>query len=262
MPSDCPGPPRFVTAPDGVRLAYRELGDGPAVVLLHGFFSSGVAGWLKPGHAQRLAGAGRRVIVCDLRGHGRSDRPTGPDAYRPDGLVDDVLAVVDALGLERFAAAGYSLGSRIVARLMLRGAAVERAVLGGQGLATMSSVPGRSRGGFLAPLLRDDPPRPDELTTAQRWFVAQWNRRAEDERAALRRLLLSSLPTPAAQLRAITVPTLVVTGSEDGPVDGRALASAFGNGVFAEVPGDHIRAAGRPTFGDQLVGFLQARTNS
>jgi pimeloyl-ACP methyl ester carboxylesterase len=63
-------------ARDGVEIACHVLGEGPPVVLLHGFLSSARRNWIRPGIAEAIASLGRRVIAPDLRGHGRSEAPT------------------------------------------------------------------------------------------------------------------------------------------------------------------------------------------
>ena len=68
------------TASDGVELACHEVGEGRPVVLLHGLFSDAQMNWIKFGHAARIAAAGFRVIMPDLRAHGLSGRPHGAAA--------------------------------------------------------------------------------------------------------------------------------------------------------------------------------------
>jgi pimeloyl-ACP methyl ester carboxylesterase len=81
---------------DGAELAWRELGDGPPVVLLHGLMGSGTL-LLNDGPARAIAERGYRVILPDLRGHGDSARTQDPACYPPDVLADDGLALVDHL---------------------------------------------------------------------------------------------------------------------------------------------------------------------
>jgi pimeloyl-ACP methyl ester carboxylesterase len=95
---------------DGFRLAYERAGAGPPVVLLHGW----------PGDhtdydelAPLLTGA--EVVVCDLRGFGRSDKHPQPagEAYSAAAQARSVLGLIDELGLEAPVIAGYDIGSRI-----------------------------------------------------------------------------------------------------------------------------------------------------
>src|SRR5580693_10408611 len=95
-------PPQFFSARDGARLAFRELGEGRPVVLIHGFFSTAMVNWVRYGHAERIAGQGFRVIMPDLRGHGDSAKSHDPAAYPPDVLTDDGLALLETLGLDDF----------------------------------------------------------------------------------------------------------------------------------------------------------------
>src|SRR5579859_5107066 len=90
---------QYFRAHDGLSLAYREIGVGRTLLLIHGFFSTGSVNWLRYGHATRLAAAGYRVVMPDLRGHGDSAKPHDPAAYTRDVLADDGFALVEHLGL-------------------------------------------------------------------------------------------------------------------------------------------------------------------
>lgn len=97
---------RFVDGGAG-RLFVRTAGtEGPVLVLVHGLGGSG-AHW-----QPQLAALGnaRRVVAFDLRGHGRSD-PAADGAYDVAAHAADLLAAVDALGLDRFVLAGHSFGA-------------------------------------------------------------------------------------------------------------------------------------------------------
>ncbi len=85
-------------------------GDGPAVLLLHGFPDS-AALWRN--QIPVLVAAGYRVIAPDLRGFGDSDRPDGVENYRMELLVGDVLGILDALEIRSAATVGHDWGAGI-----------------------------------------------------------------------------------------------------------------------------------------------------
>jgi pimeloyl-ACP methyl ester carboxylesterase len=101
----------FTIAPDGQRIAYDVSGAGPPIVLLHGG-SQTRQDWHTAGYVGRLQ-RNYRVITVDIRGNGESDQPTAPTDYTTDKHGQDILAVADACGLERFTLWGYSYGGNI-----------------------------------------------------------------------------------------------------------------------------------------------------
>ena len=107
-------------AREGAQIWYAAYGAGPAVILLHGGLGhSGNWGYQVPA----LVSAGYRTVVIDSRGHGRSTRDARPFSYQL--LAFDVLAVMDALGLDRAALVGWSDGA--CAALVLAAQAPARA---------------------------------------------------------------------------------------------------------------------------------------
>jgi pimeloyl-ACP methyl ester carboxylesterase len=98
-------------AVDGVRLHCVEAGDGPLVVLLHGFPEFWYS-WRR--QIRDLAAAGWRVLAPDQRGYNLSDRPADRAAYRMDRLVDDVVGLVRWAGVDRAAAVvGHDWGGAV-----------------------------------------------------------------------------------------------------------------------------------------------------
>lgn len=91
---------------NGLTLHYLEQGRGPPVLMLHGFPDH--AGAWRP-LANRLADS-YRVIAPDLRGYGESGRPTSDSDYRLDLLIDDIVGLVDALGLATVCLCGHDWG--------------------------------------------------------------------------------------------------------------------------------------------------------
>jgi pimeloyl-ACP methyl ester carboxylesterase len=95
---------------DGVGIEYQVSGEGPPVVLLHGFPDTGRL-WRH--QVPVLQDAGFQVIVPDMRGYGRSDKPAEVSAYKVRSLVGDVVAVLDAVGVERAHVVGHDWGAGV-----------------------------------------------------------------------------------------------------------------------------------------------------
>lgn len=95
---------------NGVGISYEVTGSGRPVILLHGFPDSGRV-WRH--QVPALAEAGFQVIVPDLRGYGRSDKPGGVQAYGMGPLMADVLGVLDQAGAERAHVVGHDWGAAV-----------------------------------------------------------------------------------------------------------------------------------------------------
>lgn len=95
----------------GVRIYYEVEGQGPPLVLLHGVNMS-LEHWRVLGMVEALK-SDFRLILIDTRGHGRSDKPHDPDAFKVSALVADVTAVLGDLGISRAHHLGYSMGAMI-----------------------------------------------------------------------------------------------------------------------------------------------------
>lgn len=242
------------TAPDGVRLAWREVGVGRPVLLLHGYVSDATVNWIKFGHAALIAAAGRRVIMPDLRGHGSSDRPHEAVAYPPDVLVDDAFALLDHLGLTDYDLGGYSLGGRTVVRMLALGATPGRAIVAGMGLRGIIETGARAdhfRGVFTG------------IGTHERgspeWMAEAFMKTTGADPEALLGLLGSFVDTPEAALADITLPVLVVAGvDDDDNGSAAALAEALPAGRLTTIPGNHMSAVTKPELGQAIRDFLVA----
>lgn len=238
---------------DGIQLAYRELGEGRPVVLIHGFFSTAVVNWIRFGHAARLAETGHRVIMPDLRGHGASAKPHDATAYPPDVLTDDGFALLDHLGLGEadYQLGGYSLGARTVLRMLVRGARPERALIGGMGLNGMVET------GPSVEYYRHVLENFGTFRHGDPEFMAQaFLKTVGGDPVALLRVIESSVDTTREEIAAIEVPSLVVMGDlDEDHGSGPELATLL-DGVYREVPGSHMGAVARPELGEALAGFL------
>ncbi|MBT8087723.1 MAG: alpha/beta hydrolase [Gammaproteobacteria bacterium] len=102
--------PHFVDT-NGIRMAVYEQGEGPAVILLHGFPELAYS-WRH--QLPALAGAGYRAIAPDQRGYGNTTCPSGVDAYRIEELIADVHGLLDALELDTAIFVGHDWGALLL----------------------------------------------------------------------------------------------------------------------------------------------------
>lgn len=244
--------PHFFESFDGQRIAWRELGEGRPVVLIHGYFSDARTNWLRYGHAATVADKGFRVIMPDLRGHGDSAKPHDAASYPADALMRDGLALIAHLGLTDYDLGGYSLGARTTVRMLANGATPARVVLSGMGLAGIVATAGR--GGYFRNVLTN-------LGTFERgsreWLTEAFLKTTKGDARALLRVLDTFVDTPREALGAITQAVLVVSGAEDDDNGSAAeLAAALPAGEYAEVPGNHMSAVTKPELGEAIAAFL------
>ncbi|GBD48447.1 alpha/beta fold hydrolase [Methylopila sp. Yamaguchi] len=108
--------PRWIDVADDVRLFARVGGEGPPLLLLHGYPQTHVC-WRKvaPLLAERFT-----VVLPDLRGYGWSSvPPPAPESYAKRVMAEDIVNLMRAMGHERFAVAGHDRGGRVGYRLAL-----------------------------------------------------------------------------------------------------------------------------------------------
>ena len=242
-------PARTLTVPGRGEMFMRDSGgDGPAVMLLHGWLVSADLNWC--GAYDALVDAGYRVLAIDHRGHGRGLRASAP--FRLTDCAADAAAVVRQLGLAPAPFVGYSMGgaiAQLIARdhrdaasaIVLSGTAQHwsdpetarfwklMGVVGG----AMSVAPRRFwRAGFRRAQIPFTP------TTA--WWMAELMRNSARDMAEAGRELgrFDSRPW----LRSVTIPAASVITSRDRSVpvgNQRELAAAVGGSVY-EVAIDHL----------------------
>lgn len=241
------------TAPDGAELAWHELGEGRAVLLLHGLFSDAQTNWIKFGHAVELAGRGFRVVMPDLRAHGNSAKPHDAAAYPPDVLAHDGLALVRHLGLGDYDLGGYSLGARTSARMVIMGARPRRLVISGMGLPGMLDTGRRAE--HFRRILRGLGTHP---RGSPEWLAEAFLKTTGGDPEALLPLLDSFVDSTEAELRNLAMPVLVLMGAEDDDNgSGEELADLLPDGRYVEVPGNHMSAVTKPELGRAIADFLQ-----
>lgn len=241
-------------ARDGAELAWRSIGSGRPFVLLHGLMGSGA---MLAGQdlVSGLAGHGYRVILPDLRGHGDSGRPHDPACYRPDVLADDLLALLAHLELDDYDLGGYSMGGKLVLRLLARGALPAHAVVGGQGLDALDAESDRTAGyRRILAAVADDVALP---AGSPEEAMANGIRESGVDPRAVGLVLGTFVATPADALRSVPTPTLVVVGDRDSRgASAGSLAALLPHGRLVLVPGDHFTALDAPEFTAAVLEFL------
>ena len=239
-------------ASDGVELVWHEVGEGRPVILLHGLFSDANMNWIKFGNSERIAASGFRVIMPDLRAHGQSSAPHDAAAYPRGILARDVGELIAHLGLTDFDLGGFSLGARTTLEAVGEGLRPRRAVLGGAGLEGLRNWKRRKDFFLEAITLFDKVDRGDP-----HWLSIQFMKSQKIDRVSAALLLESFEDSFMDWLRAFTMPTLVVCGSEDDD-NGSAteLAAALPNAIFRQVPGTHMSSVTKAEFGKEIARFL------
>ena len=242
------------TASDGVNLAFREMGAGHPVVLLHGLFSNGPINWIKFGTAAKLVEAGFRVIMPDLRAHGQSDKPHDPALYSDGVLGRDLTELIAHLGLDDYDLGGFSLGSRTVVQAVGEGLTPRRAILAGMGLEGLTGWLRRKQ--FFLDAIAN-------VETSTRgdphWLAIQFMKTMKIDLEAAKLLLPTFTDASPEWLAAFTMPTGVLCGTEDSD-NGSAprLAEALPDATYLPVPGTHMSSVTKPEFGTALAAFVGA----
>jgi pimeloyl-ACP methyl ester carboxylesterase len=241
---------------DGVDIAYLDEGEGPPILLIHGFASNHRVNWVSTSWVRDFVAAGRRVIALDNRGHGESGKPHDSSAYATPIMAEDARRLLEHLGIEKADVIGYSMGARITAFLAMKHPErVRTAILSGLGEGMVKGV-GASQpiaDALLAPSLEDVP---DERGRMFRVFADQTG----SDREALAACIMSArqVVTPE-ELARISVPVLVAVGSND-EIGGsaHALAARIPGAEAFEIAGrDHMKAVGDRSHKAAVLDFLR-----
>lgn len=262
----------ILDAPTGTSLYYEDRGSGPPVLLLHSFLCSGEM-WR---HQVEPLARECRVINLDLRGHGRSGFATEP--FTLDDLVDDALAILDHLEIERAAWAGLSIGGMMALRAALEApervsslllldthAGAETAykklkyramALGARLIGIRPFVPAVLSLMFGSTTRHDNPD-----------LVREWGRRFRDLHVPSVRRGVEALvrrDSLVDRLDEIHQPALVLVGEEDAslpPPCSEEIAAGLPNATLRTIPrAGHLSALERPRLvTDAMLEFLKGR---
>ena len=239
------------TASDGVELAWREMGEGRPVLLIHGLFSDGHTNWIKFGTAQKLADRGLRVIMPDLRAHGLSASPQDAEAYPRGILARDIAELIANLGLDDYILGGFSLGARTTVQLVGEGAHPRKAILAGMGLEGLTDW-NRRQAFFHEAIAQFDIARRGDKW----WMAIQFMKTMKVDRVAAGHLLRTFEDAHPDWLAAFIMPTMVLCGTEDDDNGSApALAEALPDARYQPIPGTHMSSVTRPEFGGAIATY-------
>lgn len=241
---------------NGVSINYIQEGAGPDIVLVHGFASSLQGNWRSTGVVDALVASGRRVTALDCRGHGRSATSHDPAAYGGTKMADDVINLMDHLGIAKTDLMGYSMGAGISAQLVTRSPERFRAVIfGGMGDALLSG--GRPREGTNAIAEALEAKDSSQITDATAKGFRVFAKSTGADLLALAAVMRSERGgTVPAKLREVTNPVMVIVGAGDTLiVSADRLAAELPGCTYVKVPGDHTTAV-TPAYSSAVVDFL------
>ncbi|MBT9370244.1 alpha/beta hydrolase [Rhizobium sp. CSW-27] len=252
-------PPVFSTfSHQGLSLAYFDEGEpaGAPVLLVHGFASTANVNWVYPGWLKTLSEAGYRVIALDNRGHGASDKPKEAEAYRPAVMAEDVVALLDHLGLPDAHLMGYSMGARISTFAALAHPhRVRSLVLGGLGIGLTDGVGDWDpiADALLAPSL-------DAVTHERGRMFRAFADQTKSDREALAACIRGSRDLVAREdMRRLDVPTLIGVGTKDDIAGSpQELAALMPDARALDIPNrDHMLAVGDRVFKAAVLDFYR-----
>lgn len=210
----------------GHSLAYETVGEGMPFVLLHGIL---LDAHINRELATRIAVEGYQVILLDLLGHGRSDKTTDPKDHRADFYADQVIALLDHLGIAKAMIGGVSLGCIVslhvavkapqrVAGLFLEMPVMEWSAPWAALLLSPLLLAGRFLPYVYGPLTRFMRvlPRPRQID--REWIAGIMNTLSLDPAvvaAILHGVLVGPVVPSERQRRKLTMPALVLGHSRD-----------------------------------------------
>lgn len=253
---------------NGVKIQYVTAGEGEPVILVHGFTASAMMNWQQPGVFDALA-KDYKVVALDNRGHGRSGKPHEKEKYGVE-MVEDVVRLMDHLGIERAHIVGYSMGGFITGKLLAtHPERLITATLGGAGWSRKDDARAElinelatslEEGKGIAPLIRHlTPPGAPQPTEEQLAGMNQMILLMNDPLAlAAVARGMGDLEMPEQALRDNKVPLLALIGDRDPLKDGvDAMEPVAANLKVVVIEGaDHMSAFSRPEFIESLEAFL------
>jgi pimeloyl-ACP methyl ester carboxylesterase len=234
----------------GVRIYYEMEGKGPSIVLAHGV-SGNLNHWRRVGGYLDVLKNDFQLILFDARGHGRSDKPHDPSAYGSK-MTDDVVSILDDIGIKKAHYFGYSMGARIGFYVAtIHADRFLSFILGGAGVIDAATAGARAEVTRIIANTQKDPE--GVFAALERQFGRRLTSEEKEEMSAndseallALRSALSNMPILTKEyLSVISVPCLLYCGDVDPRYRGAKEAAGYiPHAKFVSLPGlDH-----RPAF--------------
>ena len=239
----------------GFAISFQDAGAGPAIVLIPGWTMS-AADWRDAGYIDRLA-TSHRVLAVDPLGNGLSDKPHALAAYGWPAVAADIVAVMDAAGVDRATVWGYSRGAALAGGVAAEFPdRVTALILTGGGDLTASAPEGAPPDAMTLAMFRGDfGPLWDEYHFSEE--DRQYDREVNDP-IALGAMSIEDARTCAIAIGRATAPALVYVGGSDYPEEERKTSDALGVELHVLPDLDHLEAFSRLDLVMPLVlGFLE-----
>jgi len=265
---------------DGAHIHYKSVGDGPPVILIHGW---PLTGDMWEYQVVALVQAGFKVITYDRRGFGHSSHPAS--GYDYDVFADDLADLIDKIGAQQVSLVGFSMGAGEIARYLTRHGAgkVARAALVGGVVPYLLKTPDNPDGvdrevfeDMKAQIATD---RFDFLQTfAKSFYGVGWITKPVSQGLLDWSFQLAVMASPIATIACVdafgttdfrpdlpsfTVPTLVIHGTADKTVpfetSGRAAAAGIAGAKLIEYEGEPhgLFATAKDRLNADLIAFLR-----
>lgn len=251
---------------EGVKIYYEIEGNGPDLILLHGFAANIETNWRLTNWIKTLKNDNRLILV-DCRGHGKSDKPTDPAQYGKK-MMEDIVKLMDHLSIEKANFFGYSMGGSITFGLLLHEPnRVKSVILGGF---IPSQISREQLEQSNKPMINAF--KAESVEQVKNHLARQFRKFVESTGADLKALIavmdgfardvddiFTSLSEMKLTFKKIKVPVLSVLGSDDALMINKTLiAELIPGACHFQIQGkDHLTVVPDPKFHMVVKAFLK-----